>query len=307
LFALKKALKTNFVPGLFLQCIALTLVLCYYFIASVTAVFDQVADLKTEYGYQFSALTTAIFAGFLPWTFMAARETRLCCKLCPSKQSDSLSVKPVNSSSHKAQNSDTAINNAASTPHGEELQNSNSSNLAAQGLSNGNDSNVIGASATQAKASSKPTQQPRTNQLILMEGAYLTLIWSAIGCQVDLLYRGQALIFGNEARWDIVVCKTLFDMFVFNPLWGCPSCTTLYLFKDCRFSFTRTWSKLNRQYFLFKIPSVLVSIWAVWGPACAIIYCLPGPLQVPLFNIVNLFWALILAFVSSASDADADE
>jgi hypothetical protein len=41
-----------------------------------------------------------------------------------------------------------------------------------------------------------------------------------------------------------------------------------------------------------------MSTWAVWIPAVTIIYCLPAPLQIPLFNLVLCFWVLVLSFIS---------
>jgi hypothetical protein len=50
-----------------------------------------------------------------------------------------------------------------------------------------------------------------------------------------------------------------------------------------------------------------MSTWAVWIPAVTIIYCLPAPLQIPLFNLVLCFWVLVLSFISKRpADKPAD-
>ena len=55
---------------------------------------------------------------------------------------------------------------------------------------------------------------------------------------------------------------------------------------------------LERNAFLAPVPVTLMSTWAVWIPAVTIIYCLPAPLQIPLFNLVLCFWVLVLSFIS---------
>jgi hypothetical protein len=57
-------------------------------------------------------------------------------------------------------------------------------------------------------------------------------------------------------------------------------------------------SKLGFDFITFSVPVTLMSTWAVWIPAVAIIYCLPPPLQIPLFNLVLCFWVLVLSFIS---------
>jgi hypothetical protein len=56
---------------------------------------------------------------------------------------------------------------------------------------------------------------------------------------------------------------------------------------------------------------VLLGIWVVWIPATSIIYSLPLPLQIPLFNLVLCFYVLTVSaltlrnHLSSTPDGDS--
>ena len=69
----KKGIKANLIPGLFLQGFAISLVVLYYNVESVKGFCNGIADLKTDYGYFFSGVSTAIFGGLLPALFMIYR------------------------------------------------------------------------------------------------------------------------------------------------------------------------------------------------------------------------------------------
>ncbi|MCM8526464.1 MAG: hypothetical protein NE327_08115, partial [Lentisphaeraceae bacterium] len=62
----KKSIKVNLVPGIILQTFAVALVISYYNFEPIKNFCNEIAVLKTEYGYFFSALSTAVFGGFLP-------------------------------------------------------------------------------------------------------------------------------------------------------------------------------------------------------------------------------------------------
>lgn len=60
-------LKKNLLPGLVLQACALVIVLGYAFIPTVREWLDVLGDVKTRYGYGYSALSTAVFGGVIPF------------------------------------------------------------------------------------------------------------------------------------------------------------------------------------------------------------------------------------------------
>ncbi|HEY4246852.1 MAG TPA: hypothetical protein VGM64_08350 [Lacunisphaera sp.] len=67
-----KSAQLLFCPGLVLQTAALGLVLSYYYLPSAHHLFDQLARWRTEGGYVFSAVASAICGGLLPFLYLRA-------------------------------------------------------------------------------------------------------------------------------------------------------------------------------------------------------------------------------------------
>jgi hypothetical protein len=63
-------IRRNALPGLALQVFALVLVLAYYFVPALGPGFERVAALKSTYGYAYSAISTALFGGFIPFLYL---------------------------------------------------------------------------------------------------------------------------------------------------------------------------------------------------------------------------------------------
>lgn len=133
------------------------------------------------------------------------------------------------------------------------------------------------------------------------ELVFYALFWAYKGVEVDLLYRLQGSWFGQQATPGTIVAKVAVDQLVYNPVWAAPTTALAYLWKESSFSWAATRAKLGREFWFFAVPVTLMSTWAVWIPAVTIIYCLPAPLQIPLFNLVLCFWVLVLSFISKPS------
>jgi len=129
------------------------------------------------------------------------------------------------------------------------------------------------------------------------ELAFYALFWAYKGVEVDLFYRLQSHLFGNHADPGTIVRKVLVDQFVYSPIWAAPMSALAFMWKESSFSWTAMKSKLGFDFMTFTVPVTLMSTWAVWLPAVVIIYCLPAPLQIPLFNLVLCFWVLVLSFI----------
>jgi hypothetical protein len=65
-------LRRNLVPGLVLQSCALIILIGYAWVPPFHALLDSVGALKTRYGYTYSALSTALFGGFIPFVYLYA-------------------------------------------------------------------------------------------------------------------------------------------------------------------------------------------------------------------------------------------
>ncbi len=128
---------------------------------------------------------------------------------------------------------------------------------------------------------------------------FYVLFWLWKGVEVDALYRGQALAFGDNGGAFVIAAKTGLDQFVYNPLWAAPTQVLCFLWKDAGFSLAGLRQRLRERSLAMRSVVILLSTWVVWIPAVAVIYSIPSPLQIPLFNLVLCFWSLLLTFVVS--------
>jgi hypothetical protein len=68
----RRAIRANFAPGLFLQSIALAVLLGYEFLPSVQTSLDALGELKRAGGIPAAIASTAFFGGLLPFLFLVA-------------------------------------------------------------------------------------------------------------------------------------------------------------------------------------------------------------------------------------------
>lgn len=203
------AARQNLVPGLVLQAFALAIVLLYYFVPATGPFFQALANAKSEGGFAFSAVATAVFGGLIPFLYLRFN----------------------------------------------------------------------------------PTTRASTPWLFLV---FYLGFWAYRGVEVDALYRVQAWLFGEGTTATTIVPKVLVDQLVYNPFWAVPLQILAYHFMNQRYSLN-AFSDYDWRAFVFqKIPTAVISTWGVWIPMVTIIYWLPSPLQIPLFNIALCFWVLLI-------------
>jgi hypothetical protein len=72
-----RSARANFIPGLFLQIFAVSLVVTYFQVPAVQEALVGLTDLRAHLGFSYSFLSTALFGGLLPllylWTIPATR------------------------------------------------------------------------------------------------------------------------------------------------------------------------------------------------------------------------------------------
>ena len=132
----------------------------------------------------------------------------------------------------------------------------------------------------------------------LLALGFLVFFWAYKGMEIELLYTVLSKIVGDTASPQVVIGKILLDMSLYAPLWAVPSATVAYAWMDAGFS----WAALRRgafaqgvkSYIRREIIPIIISTWAIWVPAAAVIYSLPQALQLPLQNAVLCFWALMM-------------
>ena len=67
-----RGMKKNLVPGLILQACALLIVVGYAISPGFHALLDRIGELKSQYGFAYSAIATALFGGFIPFIVLRA-------------------------------------------------------------------------------------------------------------------------------------------------------------------------------------------------------------------------------------------
>lgn len=211
------ALRQNLIPGLILQLFALLLVLAYYHVEPITEVCVRLGQFKVKWGFLFSAISTGLFGGLLPFSIL-------------------IFMKKV--------------------PH----------------------------------------------QVLIATGIYYLFFWMWKGVEVDLLYRVQSLLFGDGTDAPTILKKVVVDQFGFNLFYSVPSIALTALWKDHGFIWSATRHALNHDFFKKTIPSMMLSTWMIWLPTTAIVYSMPAPLQVPLFNIVLCFYVLIATVIGQQAN-----
>lgn len=64
--------KANVVPGLALQAIACAVLGGYYLVPEARGYYEWIAEVKVEYGYWYSMITTGVFGGLLPFLYLVS-------------------------------------------------------------------------------------------------------------------------------------------------------------------------------------------------------------------------------------------
>jgi hypothetical protein len=144
------------------------------------------------------------------------------------------------------------------------------------------------------------TNNGKTLRRNLFLGVTNTLLWALKGFEIDWFYRVQATLFGNNQAFSTIVTKTFFDQLVYVPVFGLVNVVLFVLWRDNNFSCRRFRAALGPHWYAQHVLPVLISNWCVWIPAVLLIYGLPIGLQLPIQNLVLIFWILILTFFTSS-------
>src|ERR1700730_7956136 len=129
--------------------------------------------------------------------------------------------------------------------------------------------------------------------------AFTIPTWAVDGILVDLMYRWNAIWFGDVVTVPVVAAKILVDQLGYTPFIAAPCEVLVYEWKNERFSWRSVRRALTWDHYRAKIVPTLLATWAVWAPLMAIIYSLPYPLQFPLFSIALTFWVLLLTYMTN--------
>jgi len=151
-------------------------------------------------------------------------------------------------------------------------------------------------------------QRGRFRRENLRNLAFTIPTWGIDGILVDLMYRLNAIWFGDVVTVPVVAAKILVDQLGYNPFFAAPAEVLVYEWKNEGFSWKSVCRAFTWEHYRDKIVPTLLATWAVWGPLMAIIYSLPFALQFPLFSIALTFWVLLLTYMTNriAGKIEAD-
>lgn len=144
------------------------------------------------------------------------------------------------------------------------------------------------------------TREGRGKKLLL-----LILFWGYRGMEIDLFYRVQGHLFGQDRSAATLLKKVAFDQFVMSPLWFVPTYVVALRWAEMGGSWTRLRPTLDREFWVRTYPAVLLTNWLVWIPALALVYSLPAALQFPLFSVVMCFFILIVTMLAGGKNTRA--
>ncbi len=118
------------------------------------------------------------------------------------------------------------------------------------------------------------------------------------GSIVYEFYGWQAIWWGQGATWQILLPKVLVDQFGYTVFWATPFYALLIRWQTLRYSGSRLWMELNRDFVTERMLPILVTNWMFWIPAVTLIYSMPSILQTPLFIFATAIWGLLLPAVT---------
>ncbi|NLS14820.1 hypothetical protein HGP28_18335 [Vibrio sp. SM6] len=126
----------------------------------------------------------------------------------------------------------------------------------------------------------------------------VALFWAYKGVEVDLFYQLQSWLFGSKLDVATVVTKVVVDQFIYSAFWSVPTIAVFYLWKDLGFPRHHFLKYIDKEFWLRRVFAMTISNWLIWIPAVCVIYMMPADLQLPLFNIVLLFFGMLVAVLS---------
>ncbi|MDX1681339.1 MAG: hypothetical protein R3242_11490, partial [Akkermansiaceae bacterium] len=109
--------------------------------------------------------------------------------------------------------------------------------------------------------------------------------WAFMAITVDLFYKLQDRVFGDAVDLQTVAIKVAVDQFVYAALFASPVTCILYEWKLKGYRISRMPRVFSLRYYRDVVFPVLFANWCVWIPMICVVYCLPLPLQFPLFSL----------------------
>jgi len=136
------------------------------------------------------------------------------------------------------------------------------------------------------------------------QGSVITIFWAYKGLEIGLWYRFLAWSVGEGNGPGTVAAKMFLDQFVYCPILAVPLTVLVYDWCEHGFSGAALAAEVRApRWYARRVLPMLISNLGVWVPTVCIIYALPTALQLPLQNLVLVFFTLLLAHISKRETA----
>ncbi|WP_269523887.1 hypothetical protein [Coraliomargarita parva] len=140
----------------------------------------------------------------------------------------------------------------------------------------------------------RPKDQPTPS---VGELGHQLLMWAWLGVLVDLFYRLQTHLFGEQVNWQSLLIKTSFDQLVFTPLVTIPLIVSWFMLREVHYNPAAFIKQLHPG----NVGRRLLPVWATslifWPVTLMIVYALPPVLQFPLYLFANAAFSILMIFI----------
>lgn len=131
-----------------------------------------------------------------------------------------------------------------------------------------------------------------------LSGAFFLGFWAYKGIEANYWYVFVAWLFGDASGAHIVVLKMLLDQLIYSPFYAVPLTVLCFSWHQAGFRFAPLLRNLRAGgWYRREILPSLIANFGLWVPIISIVYCLPLPLQLPLFDLVLVFYMLLMAHI----------
>ena len=128
---------------------------------------------------------------------------------------------------------------------------------------------------------------------------FTCLVWATNMIWVDYFYKFQDAFWGPSVSFGIVISKMLLDQFVFTSFLSIHHVGIGFRLRDLNYDFNALGRALRDDWIIKVTIPMLVNCWMTWIPGTMVVYSLPLLLQIPLMVLIQCFFALEMAVVSS--------
>jgi hypothetical protein len=143
------------------------------------------------------------------------------------------------------------------------------------------------------------TGRARRGRRAAVDLLFTCLVWSATALVIDRFYAFQACLWGPTAGLPVLIGKMLVDQAIFTPLVGVQIPALGFRFRDMDYNLSALGRALREDWLIKVIAPMLAAAWLTWIPGTLVIYTLPLSLQIPMFVLIQCFFALEVAYASS--------